>query len=115
MYLKEQERRYKKDAFKTANWDYDNADDYYTCPNGKKLIFKYNSQRKDKNGFARNFRVYECEDCCNCPYRSQCCKAKEGNNRKISINVNGNSKKNILEHSFQTIRLAKSTREGKLM
>lgn len=46
MYLKEQERRYKKDAFKTANWDYDNADDYYTCPNGKKLIFKYNSQRK---------------------------------------------------------------------
>ena len=36
MYLKEQERRYKKDAFKTANWDYENVDDYYTCPNGKR-------------------------------------------------------------------------------
>ena len=96
MYLKEQERRYKKDAFKTANWDYDNADDYYTCPNGKKLIFKYNSQRKDKNVFARNFRVYECEDCCNCPYRSQCCKAKEGNNRKISINVKWEQQKEYI-------------------
>ena len=59
----------------------------YEFLKGKKLIFKYNSQRKDKNGFARNFRVYECEDCCNCPYRSQCCKAKEGNYNNLRIRI----------------------------
>ena len=114
MYLKEQERRYKKDAFKTANWDYDNADDYYTCPNGKKLIFKYNSQRKDKNGFARNFRVYECEDCCNCPYRSQCCKAKEGNNRKISINVKWEQQKEYIRAQLSDNKTGKIYKRRKI-
>lgn len=114
MYLKEQERRYKKDAFKTANWDYDNADDYYTCPNGKKLIFKYNSQRKDKNGFARKFRVYECEDCCNCPYRSQCCKAKEGNNRKISINVKWEQQKEYIRAQLSDKKTGKIYKRRKI-
>lgn len=114
MFLKEQERRYKKNAFKTANWDYDNADDYYTCPNGKKLIFKYNSQRKDKNGFARNFRVYECEDCCNCPYRSQCCKAKEGNNRKISINVKWEQQKEYIRAQLSDNKTGKIYKRRKI-
>lgn len=96
MYLKEQEKRYKKDPFKTSNWDYDCTDDYYVCPNGKKVIFSYNSQRKDKNGFVRNFKIYECENCDNCSYRSQCCKAKEGNNRKISVNVKWEQQKEYI-------------------
>ena len=96
MYLKEQEKRYKKDAFKNANWNYDSDDDYYICPNDKKLIFVYNSQRKNKNGFVRNLKVYECENCNNCPYRSQCCKAKEGNNRKISVNVKWEQQKEYI-------------------
>ena len=114
MYLKEQERRYKKDAFKTTNWDYENVDDYYTCPNGKRLIFKYNSQRKDKNGFVRNFRVYECEDCCNCPYRSQCCKAKEGNNRKISINVKWEQQKEYIRAQLSDKKTGKIYKRRKI-
>ena len=114
MYLKEQERRYKKDAFKTANWDYETVDDYYTCPNGKRLIFKYNSQRKDKNGFVRNFRVYECEDCCNCPYRSQCCKAKEGNNRKISINVKWEQQKEYIRAQLSDKKTGKIYKRRKI-
>lgn len=114
MYLKEQERKYKKDAFKTTNWDYDNTDDYYTCPNGKRLIFKYNSQRKDKNGFARNFKVYECEDCCNCPYRSQCCKAKEGKSRKISINVKWEQQKEYIRTQLSDKKTSKIYKRRKI-
>ena len=114
MYLKEKERKYKNDAFKTANWDYNSIEDYYTCPNGKKLTFVYNSQRKDKNGFVRNFRVYECEDCCNCPYRSQCCKAKEGNNRKISINVKWEQQKEYIRKELSDKETGKIYRRRKI-
>ena len=38
-YLREQKRKYKKDRFNTANWDYNEEHDYYVCPNGKNLHF----------------------------------------------------------------------------
>ena len=114
MYLKEKEKRYKKDAFKIANWDYDSEGDYYTCPSGKRLIFVYNFQRKDKNGFVRNFKVYECEDCCNCPYRSQCCKAKEGNNREISINVKWEQQKEYIRTQLSDKKTGKIYKRRKI-
>ena len=114
MYLKEQEKRYKKDPFRTSNWDYDCTDDYYVCPNGKKVIFSYNSQRKDKNGFVRNFKVYECENCDNCPYRSQCCKAKEGNNRKISINVKWEQQKEYIKMQLSDKKTGKIYKNRKI-
>ena len=86
MYLKEQKRKYKKDEFKTANWPYNEEKDEYTCPNQQQLIYKYDSVRTDRYGFQRNFKVYECEDCSDCPLRSLCTKAKPGNNRKMIVN-----------------------------
>lgn len=85
-YLNEQKRKYKKDPFKTSNWEYNKTTDTFTCPNNKKLTFQYHSTRIDKTGFKRNFKIYECEDCSGCPLREMCTKAKEGTNRKLSIN-----------------------------
>ena len=114
MYLREQEKRYKKDTFKTANWDYNSNEDYYICPNGKRLKYVYNSQRTDKNGFVRRFRVYECEDCCNCPYRSQCSKAKEGNNRKMSINVKWEEQKEYIRQQLSDKKTGAIYRKRKI-
>jgi transposase len=86
MYLKEQKKKYKQNEFNPANWYYDEENDTYTCPNHKLLPFKYQSERTDKTGFKRKFKVYECEDCSGCPFRSSCTKAKEGNNRKLMVN-----------------------------
>ncbi|WP_035179018.1 IS1182 family transposase [Alkalihalobacterium bogoriense] len=86
MYRKEKKKKYKNNAFYTTNWDYNEETDSYTCPNGKNLVFRYISNRKDKDGFTRTFKVYECEDCSSCPFRSQCTKAKEGYHRKIQYN-----------------------------
>ncbi|WP_409327417.1 transposase [Staphylococcus pseudintermedius] len=61
-------------------------DDYYICPNQKRVVFSHYSQRKDRNGFIRNFKIYECEDCTGCPLREKCTKAKEGKNRRLNIN-----------------------------
>jgi len=42
--------------------------------------------RTDRHGFTREFKIYECENCTGCPFRSSCTKAKEGNHRKLMIN-----------------------------
>lgn len=44
------------------------------------------SRRKDKSGFIRDFKIYECENCRCCPVRSQCTKAKSERNRQILVN-----------------------------
>ncbi len=50
------------------------------------MSFSYVSNRTDKYGYSRQYKVYECEDCTDCPLRSLCTKAKEGNNRKVHYN-----------------------------
>ncbi|BAM48387.1 IS1182 family transposase [Amphibacillus xylanus] len=85
-YRKEQKRKYKNDPFKTDNWEYNGEHDYYVCPNGQKLTFQYFFNRTDRYGFTREFRVYQSENCNDCPLRSHCTKAKEGNNRRLFIN-----------------------------
>ncbi|WP_404452804.1 IS1182 family transposase [Virgibacillus necropolis] len=85
-YRKEKKKKHKNNVFHTANWEYNKEDDTFTCPNGKQLMFRHVSNRTDKYGLTRTFKVYECEDCSDCPLRSQCTKAKEGNNRKIYYN-----------------------------
>jgi transposase len=86
MYLKEQKKKYRQNEFHSANWHYDEENDTYTCPNQQRLVFKYHSMRTDKSGFTREFKIYECENCSGCPFRSSCTKAKEGNNRKLMVN-----------------------------
>lgn len=85
-YRKEKTRRFKNDPFNFYNWEYDEERDVFTCPNHKQLTFRYVSNRTDRHGFTRTFKVYECEDCTGCPLRSSCTKAKEGNHRQIFYN-----------------------------
>src|SRR5699024_5324638 len=62
-------------------------------PNGRKVWFSHHSNRTDRYGFTRQFKVYECEDCSGCPLRDLCTKAKDGNNRKVYINEKWESQK----------------------
>ncbi|NRG46792.1 IS1182 family transposase [Bacillus sp. CRN 9] len=86
MYIREQKKKYKQNKFNPDNWAYDEETDTYTCPNQKRLEFQYHSIRNDQTDYQRAFKVYECEDCSGCPFRSSCTKAKEGNNRKLMVN-----------------------------
>ncbi|WP_409252044.1 IS1182 family transposase [Bacillus sp. SCS-153A] len=86
IYRKEKTKNAQKNVFNTANWKYDEETDSFTCPNDQRLTFRYLSQKTDRNGFSREFKVYECESCTGCPFRSECTKAKEGNHRKLLLN-----------------------------
>lgn len=99
-YRQEKKKKFKNNAFHSANWEYDEESDSFTCPNEKKLAFRYLSNRTDRNGFTRAFKVYESEDCTDCPLRSQCTKAKEGHNRKIQRKV-GTTKRICQTEAFR--------------
>lgn len=88
MQRKEQTKKYKKDPFKVGNWEYDEENDQYTCPDGRDLIFKNYSVRTDKYGFQRNLEMYQCEDCTDCPVRNLCTKAQSDKPRVIQKNPN---------------------------
>lgn len=77
-------RKYKNDIYRKENLFYDEAGDYFVCPNGKKLIFAYDSKRKSQNGYETTKRNYICENCSGCPHREKCYKGKY-ENRKIAF------------------------------
>lgn len=99
-YRQETKKKFKSNAFHPTNWEYDEESDSFTCPNGRSLTFRYLSKRTDRHGFKRTFNVYECEDCSNCPFRSQCTKAKEGHNRKIQYNQNWEQQKEYIKQQL---------------
>ncbi|PTG56584.1 hypothetical protein BU692_00260 [Staphylococcus chromogenes] len=80
MYIKEGKKKFKNDPFISANWRYNELDDYYLCPNNKELhFFKYRI-RHDYYGYRRDFKEYRCEDCFDCPLRSKCMKQTKNPN-----------------------------------
>lgn len=113
MYRKEQQKKYKVDPFKTSNWSYDEEADTYTCPNNQTLSFLHHSTRKDSTGFVRHFKVYECEDCTDCPFRSLCTKAGEGTNRKLVVNTKWEQQKAYVQQKLSEEKTAAIYRQRK--
>lgn len=84
-YMKEKTRRYKKDIRHASNWTYEELDDRFICPNGRYVRFKKYQTKKNASGLEQSFKIYECEDCSNCPFKPACTKAK--GNRQVHWNT----------------------------
>ena len=83
---REQTWEYRDNIFLKEKFSYDQATDTYICPNSQLLRYTYT--RKDthkRTGYLSSSRVYEAEDCSQCPMREACTKSKE-NNRTIQVN-----------------------------
>ena len=72
MFIKDKTKKYKSDIFNTQNWNYDEINDEFICPNNKRLGFKRYAYRHDKYGYRRDFKLYECDDCSECSLKNQC-------------------------------------------
>ncbi len=81
---KEQKRSFSKKLSYWQNWKYNNEEDFFICPNGKRVNFIINKRLKDYYGNIKTQKIYECEDCSNCPVREQCTSSKY--NRRVRIN-----------------------------
>jgi transposase len=114
MYEKEQKKKYKQNTFNPDNWQYDEDSDTYICPNQQRVTFRYHSVRTDKTGFQRKFKIYECENCSGCPFRSSCTKAKEGNNRKVMVNEKWEQQKEYVRAKLSEEKAGSIYRQRKI-
>ena len=82
-YERSKTRKFKNNMSLRENMNYDAEKDEYTCQNGKKLKAVYCGKRKSKSGFESEITYYECENCSNCQYKSNCTRSKY--NRKMQV------------------------------
>lgn len=86
-FYNESKRKYQKDPFVKDNFNYDALTDTYTCPNSRLLILKQVTiQTHKRTGYKSTIKIYECENCTQCPFYSQCCKSEKEKNRIIKVN-----------------------------
>ncbi len=69
-------------AYHVSRFTYDEAQDEFTCPQGKKLPFVRNHSRR-----GQPTKVYRCADCDTCPFREQCTNHASGF-RSIEVGLN---------------------------
>ncbi len=84
-YIQEKTRKYKNDIKNAKNWTYREQDDYFICPNGRKVTFRKYQNKKNRSGYEQSFKIYECEDCTDCPLKAKCTKAN--GNRQVHWNT----------------------------
>lgn len=85
LWYQEHTGQLSKRLFAAQNWYFDTEQDYYLCPQGKKLLFREQEVRITENGYKRQLRVYESEGCAACPLFEACRgpNAKQGSNRTV--------------------------------
>jgi hypothetical protein len=81
----EQTKTYKENPYSKDKFVYIESSDTYKCPGNKALHFKEVRETRTDHGYVGHVRIYECEDCQDCPFADQCKKAK--GNRTLQVNL----------------------------
>lgn len=83
---REQKRDYKqKHPYRVENFNCFPDVDEYECPQKKRLRYKFSDPCESDHGYVSERRIYECEDCSQCPVKADCTRSKY--NRQIQIGV----------------------------
>jgi transposase len=80
----EETSAYKKNIFHKDNMLYDPQNDRFICPSGKMPTFREEKEVITSTGYLTCIRIYECESCEGCPFKSRCTKSET--NRTIQVN-----------------------------
>ncbi len=84
-------RKYKNDIGRIENMEYDKTKDSYLCKNGRELPFESIRRSKSKTGYISEKSIYRCQDCSECPYKTECIKGNhcktpmEERNKVLSV------------------------------
>ena len=84
--LKDGKRRCGKERFDTRHFIYNKQGNYYTCPNGKKLMFRTKTKLKRTECYKYESKASDCKDC---PYKGTCIRPgkKEKGYRTLLIKI----------------------------
>lgn len=95
LWYKEIKKELEKQTYRAENWVYDTEEDYYLCPEGKKLSFVKEASRESQNGYTQNYRLYECASCLDCPVFKAC------RGEQAQAHTNRTVRRNELLKSYQ--------------
>ena len=100
-------RSYKANPYTVENMPYNANRDEYTCPDGRKLKFRRESQKTTENGYTISTKYYSNDKCGRCPHKDKCHRSKNGY-RTVKVN------QVILEHRPKALE-ALTSEEGTLL
>ena len=104
MYEREQTKKFKNNPANRQNWQYIEEEDYYIDHLGIKFSFKYYSTRNDKNGFTRQFKVYEADSTQETKELDELSKTPTGQQRQIRVNQVWESYKETIKEALHSDR-----------
>lgn len=81
---KERKRAYRKNIFDPERFPYDATQDRYICPADKPMKYVGDETQRTSTGYRTTYRVYEAENCTDCPLRTQC--HRSTSHRRIRVN-----------------------------
>jgi hypothetical protein len=104
--------RRKPNPFAAEQMPYDETQDTFTCPNGQPLRYTATQHHRSDNGFESERRVYQCQDCSQCPLKEKCTKAQ--GNRQIQVSfrlraMRARAKDLLLSEQGTALRKQRST------
>lgn len=97
---KEETGKIEKNIYHKDNFQYNQEQDFYICPEKQKLIYRETIQKDTINGYTQTYRIYEAEDCSNCPNKDKCTKSK--GNRTVMVNRNLEKHKEIQRKNLKS-------------
>lgn len=96
----EKTKKYRDDKYKKENFKYDEKSDEYTCPEGRKLVYKGIQTKVTGTGYKTESKKYECESCKWCRQAKEC-KKKSKSNKSILVNTNLERHKEIIRERMK--------------
>ena len=81
------ERRKKKNSWvgRMEDMAYEQANDTFTCQNGKPLTHTGQKTRKSGSGFESKVDLYTCTDCTGCILRERCSRAENASKKTLGV------------------------------
>lgn len=97
----EKSKKWSREKVRKEDFRYTKEGDFYTCPNGIKLLYEEDKVTVTAAGYRSKVKIYKAETgkCCNCPYKKYC---TDGERRSIQINEKYEEYKNTMRKNLES-------------
>jgi transposase len=102
----------RKKMFRSESLPYDDQKDAFICPADKRLTYRFTRSYTTENGYQRDRRVYECDDCQECPLKPECTRAKGNRRLYMSFRLRqfrAQARSNLLSETGKVLRCERVT------
>lgn len=101
-YYQEQKASFQKNGFHAKNLHYNAQLDYYVCPMGQKMTYRYTTKRTSRTGYESSVKIYQAQRCEGCPLRSSCHNSTK--ERIIQVSPNLQRHRKVAKQNLDSLR-----------